>query len=124
MKQVTEAEFTEAMRAAVEERGPGYVYPFHNPNYTTPTGACVYQTPSGEPACIIGLALHNLGVELPDHYKIMSADVLMRSMADVEFPLPVVYAAEYAQARQDAGTTWGEAMNTYLEALADIGEEA
>lgn len=125
--------FIAAMEAAVEERGADWVYPkpqldpdrnpdaddsylpdeWHSDNW----GTCVYQRENGEPACIVGLALHKMGEELPPFSIAASASSILD---DYSFILSgeVVQAADRAQTKQDQGYTWGEALKTFKEVLA------
>lgn len=123
MRHITEAEFTAAVEAAVQERGADYVYPEADPDFISKEGVCVYRTPSGEPACIVGLALHNLGIEAPGYEdRSINARELMTYMEGVRFPKKVITAAAVAQDCQDAEKTWGEAMNAYLKHLSEGGD--
>lgn len=125
MTNVTDEEFTEALRAAVEERGEDYSYPegIYEGQFDIPRdddyhngGLCVYQTPDGTPACIIGLALYKIDPELvPDYDLVMSAQ---KALEDIGVSDRVRFAAGRAQGVQDGGDTWGHALREYEDALA------
>lgn len=116
---ITEADFTAAIEKAVADKGADYVY---NPNNTR---ACTY-TEDGEPSCIVGTALINLGFEAtPDwDYPIQHDVVLEDTAADTilpyffDIPQNVVVAARKAQHDQDNGSTWGDALNAYKTAVS------
>lgn len=119
MRKVTEAEFTAAMEAAVAERGEDYVYPKDNPDFWHPHDkTCVYQTPTGEPACLIGLAMDKLGLDTPGYIETEeTAYMMMNTHHEAEFPDNVKRAAEAAQYAQDRENTWGEALEMYRQKL-------
>jgi hypothetical protein len=118
---VTVESFTQAMRDAVAERGESYVYPAGEPGWRNDGGDCVYRTPDGAPACLIGLALHKLDPSLvPGHESTDGAWAVFRGLAVAGRVSAVVaervgVAADIAQTRQDYGNTWGEALDAYLE---------
>jgi hypothetical protein len=120
-------QFTAALEAAVAERGKDYIYPRGNRDYTTESGTCVYSTPGGEPACLIGLALHKIDPSLVPEYGIVSgATDVLRALVDADDPESEEFnlflnAADNAQGAQDMAKTWGKALTTYKATLA--GEE-
>lgn len=114
----TERQFTEALRSAVAERGEDYVYPSAEENpewHDGGFGLCLYQTHDGEPACIIGLALHKIDPDLvPSAYDTQGAYYVLEGYG---IPENVRAAAHGAQAAQDNGETWGQAFEDYLDTL-------
>ena len=64
---ITEEQFTAAMERAVEKRGAEWRYPDHHqapPGFYL--GNCpTYQDNEGNPTCLIGAAMHQLGMTLP-----------------------------------------------------------
>lgn len=124
--QITEEQFTKAMHEAVAERGEDWVYPRKTPNeqrndieteWRDRFGVCRYQKPSGEPACIIGLALHKIDPSLvPDSNTFRSASAVLGALGA---PESVQFAARRAQAAQDTGRSWGRALAEYEEYLAN-----
>lgn len=115
---VTEEQFTAAMRAAVEERGADYVYPVWDragaDDYHDVHGTCKYSTPDGTPACIVGLALSKIDPALVPDY---SANYGAHGMVVLGARSNLAYAAGVAQQEQDAGGTWGSALEQYLYAI-------
>lgn len=120
---ITEADFTAALEKAVADKGADYVY--YNPDHGR---NCVY-TSNGEPSCIVGTALVNLGFEPnpdwdnPFHPEAgvdeddTAADTILPRFFDI--PENVVLAACRAQLVQDTGGTWGAALFEYKEAVAE-----
>lgn len=127
MKTFTDSQFIAALKEAVAERGEDYVYPevertgfaddYHNAN-----GTCQYQTPDGELACLIGLAVSKLDPEAVPAY----GDA--RNASDILVPMgiskAVRHAAADAQETQDDGGTWGQAAEQFdatLRAMSGLG---
>lgn len=116
---ITEADFTAAIEKAVDDKGADYIY---NPDLTR---ECTY-TEDGEPSCIVGTALINLGFEAnPDwDYPIQRDGFLGDTAADTilpyffDTPQNVVTAARKAQRVQDEGGTWGAALGNYKQAVS------
>lgn len=123
---LNEEAFTAAMEKAVEMRGADYVYPQDRPGWMT-TGSrvsCVYSTPEGAPACIVGQALSLIDPELVPSYQDshdgcdMDAMSVLTRLLGVSYETPHwVYAAYLAQILQDQGGTWGAALDKYLNHL-------
>lgn len=116
--------FTEALEAAVAERGEDWTYPKYQevPGSCLDTewhyvgGACRYVTrTANEPACIIGLALTKMGFT-PRQLDARASAGSMMEVLDVG-TTDERDAAYTAQRKQDTGGTWGEALTTYKEAL-------
>lgn len=120
--QVSDEQFIEAMKAAVAERGEDYVYPEWSGNgleddYHDKWGQCEYSTPSGEPACLIGLALSKIDEDLVPKYgegNISAYYALPESISDV-----VRQAANEAQDEQDNEKTWGEALGAFMNFIEE-----
>lgn len=126
-KEITVEEFTAAMEAAVEERGRDYIYPpaverdmdsdyevgpiYYDDEYHYGDGGCVYQTAEGVPACIIGVVLDKLGLDVPAYGAMNDARVVLE--ARTTLPSYVLRAARQAQNEQDHGQPWGQALDTY-----------
>jgi hypothetical protein len=110
----TPVTFTEAIRAAVALRGRDYVY-------EPPAGfSCLYvHIDDGEAGCLIGTALHLLGIPLDQlaEGEGENAGYLMTSL-DVGTDRERV-AAMAAQEQQDTGHKWGFALDMYDKALAE-----
>ncbi len=118
--------FIKGMEAAVAERGEHYLYPQREggPDGVSyldywSYGACVYSTPDGTPACIVGLAIAKSGIgEVPNYGFASEASGVLINMdiSDV-----VSRAADRAQLRQDDGSEWGVALDTFKENLMKDG---
>ena len=112
---ITEEEFTVAIEKAVADKGEDYVY-------NVPDDAkksCVYVY-GGQPSCLIGQALANMGLPLDsrwDDLSSSSASHILRLFFDT--PDTVIHAATRAQNTQDRMETWGEALKEYKLALKD-----
>lgn len=115
---ITEADFTAAIEKAVADKGADYVY---NPRHDR---TCVY-TEDGEPSCIVGTALVNLGFEPNPKwdtaprsgvFEDTAADTILPHFFDI--PGDVVLAARKAQIEQDNGGTWGQALESYKKAVS------
>jgi hypothetical protein len=107
----TEEQFTEAMKAAVAERGEDYVYPH---------AQCRYRGDDGAPRCIVGVAVFKLDESL--RLEELGADGALRGIV----PDHVRRAAAAAQVEQDGvwnesevRKTWGEALAVYLDKVAN-----
>lgn len=114
---ITDEAFYAAVRAVAAER-PDHIY--DNPDLTA--NACLYvhnaNTPKAKPGCIIGAALHRLGVSL-DKLNVMdgyaSEDGYLSSGFDFvggRFGLSdaaVTWGAA-VQGHQDNGMPWGSAV--------------
>ena len=110
----SDEQFTAAMREAVAERGADWRYP-SDPAWRNGNNACVYSLPTGEPACLIGLALYKIDPKLmPGHEDIGSANDVMR---DLGFGGLVCSAATSAQGVQDRGERWGDALDCYFHEM-------
>lgn len=133
---ITIENFTAALEKAVADRGEDYIYPEKTENpaygnskvydqyladdYHVKGGQCVYSTPNGEPACLIGVALHNLGLQVPEYGFVGGAsEVLLNEPYELEEGITylIADAADAAQGRQDNGETWGVALQTFKEAI-------
>lgn len=107
-----------ALQEAVAEREADYRYKEHFAN-------CRYQD-QGEPSCIVGLALSKMGVsidkldEMDNNCDVFSTSVDALCSAEL-FPIKLnkteVQALSEAQACQDQGGTWGEALKAYDQSL-------
>lgn len=128
-KEITVEEFTAAMEAAVEERGRDYIYPaaverdmdsdyevgpiYYDDEYHYADGGCVYQTPDGAPACIIGVVLDKLGLDVPAYGSMSDARVVLEQRTTLSED--ILRGAKYAQSAQDTGHSWGRALDRYKE---------
>lgn len=117
MKKITEAEFTEALEAVVKERGEDYTYPTkeENPEYWS-EGSCRYEV-DGEPACIIGAAIAQLGGDLSKISSQSNGPQKAARQAGLEVSEHLEFPMAKAQRLQDNGETWGFALERYREGL-------
>jgi len=129
-----------ALRAVVAEKGPDYVY---KPPAGGPTGTCVYAWRVDgqlQPQCIVGYALHHLGVPLPliagagcDAIKVVAlagrlAQVGYIITTDAAFVLRSAQIVQDQVLRFDApppncDATWGAALRAAEKAAATIPGE-
>jgi hypothetical protein len=91
--------------SALKLKGADYIYP---PEIQETWGECKYRDPdSGEPSCIVGHALHELGL-LDQADEGIGAFVMLRDMG---FSTIFASAMSVAQDSQDNYHTWGEAVS-------------
>jgi hypothetical protein len=103
-------EFIAALRAVVAEFGPDHVYE------RGAGGACEYVR-DDQPSCLIGQALHRIGVDLDflDEREGNGASDVMRDVRG--FSTIVMFGADDAQGAQDNFYTWGEALSRFENRL-------
>lgn len=141
MPTTTTEQFTEAIEAAVAERGSDYVYPLHDdsqPNWNL-NGVCVYavETESGlKPGCIVGDVFDRLGVATLDRMHEFEVETQTNTNLDtdstlgtdstvgplvehlaLDLPPRVLNALREAQTEQDYGNDWGTALDAYKRTL-------
>jgi len=124
-KNVTEQMIIDTLRAVVEEN-PSYVYPSsildeynhtRADDYHREGGSCVYATPDGKPACLIGHVIYRLDPE-----KLPPYDTPSETASDVMSELfpeatndALCYALDEAQGTQDLGGSWVSAWEAFKE---------
>lgn len=126
--------FIAALEAAVEEKGPEYIYPDElkgKDRFGYPS--CVYFDPEDPTTCrcIIGNALSRIGYTLND-IKIAAQETAATSLFDVNQDVnaeallkyygasdALARAAKKAQSFQDEGGSWGGALTRFKAALAE-----
>lgn len=119
-----------AMREAVNEFGENYVYE----NSGEP-GQCVYVL-NGAPSCLVGHALHKLGVsleflrEMDDGSEELAGSVPASSVALVLGGRHIANITEKArmafmeaQGMQDEGNEWGYSLDRTRELLSGFHED-
>jgi hypothetical protein len=121
-QQAKDNKFSNALRAAVAERGEGFVYPYGTEGWSPKdpyvdgeafTSDCLYvRTDVDEPACLIGLALHKTGMSLDDLRKHESKSS-WAFMGELGYSIDIVNAASDAQQAQDKGKPWGAALDAF-----------
>lgn len=126
---LTEADlkFIQGMKDAVAERGEHYIYPgipgsLEDNDYWN-RGSCVYSTPSGEAACIVGLAIDKSGIGKRPAYDAPAAEA-SAVLNGMGISSPVYAAADHAQGRQDEGQEWGAVLDAFIVRLAKELEDA
>lgn len=113
---VTDEQFTEAIKALVKE-SPDKVYARPEHMEAAPKAACYYVHTSPEdetqlsPGCLIGVALHKVGVPLEElrKYEGQAAWSVLRVLMPHLSADTVNFAGDI-QAWQDQRKTWGEAL--------------
>lgn len=123
------------LHALAAER-PDYVDPDAAPPTSGKASSCQYQK-DGQPSCIVGHFLHRIG--MPTHFLVqldeqgLTADHLsgveyyddedgtyVPLVPEVTFAPEAVEYLRWAQERQDAGDTWGAAVEYADTAVATI----
>lgn len=132
MIETTDQAFAEAMRAVVAERGEGYVYPREWRMGNMPgadldsgeaRGTCRYAAPDGDgPGCLIGAALHRIGVPLVELMHLDSAapgapTAIAQTVTGLSNA--VIDAAASAQSHQDRELSWGAALDAFNRERAE-----
>lgn len=113
IKDLTPDIVTPIIRELVEEFGADYIY--KEDQLGTIERQCSYQE-NGSPSCIVGHVLHRAGVAYNPRWENNAARaVLGNDGASWE----VGRSLQVAQAHQDTGHTWGEALRAYEEELAE-----
>ncbi len=101
-------EFMEALERAVAKRGSDWSYPQDRNDRTFRfNGTCVYSTPSGEAACIIGAVMDELGLTRPAYDCTVGAESVLGARVSPE----VRRLAGYAQGMNDSGVPWGQIVD-------------
>lgn len=111
--ELTETEARKLLARAVEERGADFVY--------VPTAGnsprCWYQKEDGTPDCLIGLALSYIG-PIPENNSGGAQGAIVRLYPNTK--QRVLGAMNAAQAAQDNGRTWGEALAAFDNYITQI----
>lgn len=111
-----------ALKAAVDKRGEDYVYE------VIPDEGCRYVR-GGEPSCLIGQVLFDLGVPLErlveaDRARLGTGELagnlvgLLEEEGVIQAEAGIAYAFRRVQLCQDASQTWGTALRAGLEELS------
>lgn len=120
------------LKLAVHERGGDFRYQDRYGTGGELVNMCAYEV-EGEPACIVGLALHKLGWPVRELVEIDCADEgggiadLIAAehvfIADGGARRVVIAMLSDAQTTQDTGATWEEALQAALAARAMLEVE-
>lgn len=111
----THDEVVEAIEAAVQAAGPDFTYrSLPGPD---DTAKCWYVY-GGQPSCLVGQVLHRLGVsvEMLSTLEDRSVRAAVRVLADhgvLTLSSETIIALRVAQAKQDGGSSWGEALRAF-----------
>lgn len=112
--EITFDEAKSLIQRAIDEKGADYVYP------EAWSINCRYFNGDGSPSCIVGHVLHYAGVDGNDWYGTDNNESNVHNLAE-DGVLALADATRIllgvAQARQDHGATWDEAMD---EALREV----
>lgn len=120
--ETTEQYVLRLMEEAVALKGADYVYehqPTNDPDALAPT-TCYYVW-DNQPSCIVGHVLHAAGIPLEElaRHEGGSAHIVVAAVAPHDWDGLVGNALNSAQAMQDAGGTWGEALETFKSELPE-----
>lgn len=118
MIEITADVVTFELEALVNEKGENFIYE-QQVDPESGRAKCVY-VHDGEPSCIVGRVLANLGVPLDrlalaDAGPGTSADMLLNQLRDedvITIPDGVQLALQEAQSRQDYRQSWGTAVRS------------
>lgn len=107
-----------ALESVVDKFGPETRYADVFKNVTgvdfDPDGGCEYASPDGQPLCIVGQVIAHLGFEFPLTWGGRLANDQARRYLHRhfhgQFSEDAVKALDCAQEAQDAGATWGYAL--------------
>jgi hypothetical protein len=118
MKHITTADALRALEEAVAEKGEDYAYTGFDEE--DPRFACCLYVYGGQPSCIVGNALHRLGIPL-DAFEPYEGKEIIDVVARVNWPIEVdaVDVLAVAQGEQDAGRPWGKALAKARKAADD-----
>jgi hypothetical protein len=122
---VTEAQVKTALIEAVAEKGDDYVYT--NPDGESATGAAAscYYVHGDKPGCLVGNALHRLGVPLSalEAHEMRGAYSVAKELIDVTDSSSTFTMLAEVQDSQDNGAMWGDAL-AYAGVVTRVGDDA
>lgn len=133
MKELTADEVRAALQRAVDFKGADYVY--RGPRGSG--GSCWYANPNGTPSCIVGHVFADIDPEFYARLRKMEQDTGLSATVETIFAgddpekwglhpprigADVTEALSRAQAIQDTGRTWGDALEGYDRAMGDVNE--
>jgi hypothetical protein len=122
---ITRENFSQALHQAVKQRGEEFVYP-EDWKWTDANdyAICQYYLTGVGPACLIGVALDKLGVDVSElelkdetHVSGMDADQVLKRLGVKDQGL--IDAASIAQRRQDTHVSWGESAREFDRVLGE-----
>lgn len=116
MIQFTYEDVLLSLKEIVHDKGEHYIYP-------RAMQTCLYYEDNGEPSCIVGHFLHKhdiLQADQEDIYEGNNAESLcdyLKLVDIAEFDDRSRLLLQEAQECQDWGYTWGNSLNTAVEAV-------
>lgn len=110
------------LEQVVTLKGADYVYPIGALGFSTETiDECVYRnTVTREPACIVGHVIALVGLPLNDLREGEGART--QDLIQKNYTGDAIELLSFAQGAQDIGRTWGEALETAIENVEDVGD--
>lgn len=128
--EISAARALELLKAEVDAEGADFVYKADERADPLKSPKCVY-VENGCPSCLVGRALHRAGVPLEILAKLDDVQYDKGvGISDAEFDDDSVVLEDdargilaTAQTMQDAGATWGEALEAASHALDDEFED-
>lgn len=121
MEKLTLDDLIADLKAIIAEHGEDYVYKADERANGNPLVACKYFE-GGQPSCIFGhvFTRHRIDGDAVETVAMQSEDIDAVLAAFFETEKETLEFASFVQIHQDAGGTWGEAINSALnEALVD-----
>lgn len=127
---ITVEKAREALVKVIEANGFDYIYAAPEDM----DGNCMYNV-DGKPSCLVGHAIHNIDPELFDDLSTEEANRILpagthesagkstsiRSMDNINIDYTARQALQAAQSAQDAGDSWGVALNYFDRTVAEFG---
>lgn len=122
----TDKKLLDGVVTALQERGTDWSYPEYDPNgefdprwHLPNDGSCLYTSPDGTAACLVGVALDRGGFERPgygesDNHE-GALDVLRNHAPGIS--QQVANFLTDAQSNQDLGINWGRTVKFSLSEL-------
>lgn len=113
-----------ALGVVVDKFGPETTYADVHKNVMgvdfNPYEGCAYVSPDGQPLCIVGQVIAHLGLEFPRAEDGEPVNGVAAAYLDVYFPeqfsSTAIRALDRAQAVQDGGASWGDALKAAVRA--------
>ena len=108
IEELTIENVTPVIKALVSEYGEDYIYKAEDRGYPGSVVRCYYQE-DGKPSCIVGHILDRMDVKYDPEWERRNASAILGGA-----PEELRHALVGAQGLQDAGRTWGKALNEFL----------
>lgn len=122
---VTEAQVRQALAEAVAEKGDDYVYTNPEGESAKGSAASCYYVHGDVPGCLVGNALHRLGVPLwaLEARELRGAYSVAKEVIDVTDDRGTYTMLGSVQDAQDNGAMWGDAL-AYAGVVTRVGDDA